>query len=637
MKKNWKRVLICAAIVLGSVLLTLAMGTIQFFKGVDLKAQDAHFVVRGTLPTKDILLVEIDKKAESRYTEMLAFWQPYYADAMRALADGGAKVMVLDVAFAIPVKKWAPGNDEIIAQAFSEVSPRMPVICAFVAAESNQQDPEFAVPLNMIASAFGMSAYPNLTVDSDDFVRREELMEPVKPGDNVAGLERSMALRAAEKVVGQDVEFRNGEMYLAGRRIPTDSIYQDTGLEQGWHHNLTINFAGPPDTFPRISLYDLVAAYRAGNKAQLEKWAKGKAVLLGPDDLEDRHATPFYTAFASNQWRTPGVEIHANVLETLLTGNFLRPVPDWVRTAALAVAATASVVVVTSFAVTQTALGSVVVLFLLLAGTHVLFRYGLLLSTSQMLLAFALALIGGIIYRFATAEKKSSFFKSAVALFVGRQVASSLEEKQEISLVGKREKVTILFTDIRGFTAFCESKDPAVVVDLLNVYMGTMVSIIVKFGGHVNKFIGDGILAVFSDDDPGAQPGDHALRTVKCATEMVEQVIGEFRTGAGLHSGEVVIGNVGSSDKLEFTVLGNTVNLASRLESLNKDQKTRLLMSEESLEMLDGAIDTIYLGAVPVKGKTEKMKLFTVTALLEESRVRELRAEQSFAQTEQMA
>ena len=123
----------------------------------------------------------------------------------------------------------------------------------------------------------------------------------------------------------------------------------------------------------------------------------------------------------------------------------------------------------------------------------------------------------------------------------------------------------------------------------------------------------------------GAQPGDHAGRTVKAATEMVNEVIGEFRTGAGLHSGEVVIGNVGSSDKLEFTVLGNTVNLASRLESLNKDQNTRLLMSEESREMLQGRIDTIYLGAVPVKGKTEKMKLFTVTSLLEESRVADLR------------
>ncbi len=117
-----------------------------------------------------------------------------------------------------------------------------------------------------------------------------------------------------------------------------------------------------------------------------------------------------------------------------------------------------------------------------------------------------------MVYRFATAERKSSFFKSAVALFVGKQVAQSLEKDQKIGLTGKREMVTILFSDIRGFTAFCESKDPAEVVDLLNVYMATMCSIIVQHGGHVNKFIGDGILAVFSDDDEGASPGDHGLR-----------------------------------------------------------------------------------------------------------------------------
>jgi adenylate cyclase len=238
----------------------------------------------------------------------------------------------------------------------------------------------------------------------------------------------------------------------------------------------------------------------------------------------------------------------------------------------------------------------------------------------------AWSLVGGVVFRFATAEKKSSFFRSAVEMFVGREVATSLDQTEKIDLTGDRRLVTILFTDIRGFTAFCESKDPAVVVDLLNVYMSTMVSIIVKYKGHVNKFIGDGILAVFSDDNPGAVPGDHALRTVQCAAEMVSQVVGEFKTGAGLHSGEVVIGNVGSSDKMEFTVLGNTVNLASRLESLNKDQKTRLLMSEESREMLGGQVDTIYLGAVPVKGKTEKMKLFTVTSLLDDARIAEIRA-----------
>jgi len=355
-------------------------------------------------------------------------------------------------------------------------------------------------------------------------------------------------------------------------------------------------------------------------------------VLLGPDteDDTDRHATPFYTAFSlTKKWRTAGVEIHANALNTLMTGDYLKPVPIWARNLALFTAAGLCMIAIVPFAVPQTIALTTITLIALLIGTHLLFRDGWLLSTSQIMLAFAWALIGGIVYRFATAEKKSSFLKNAVALFVGKQVAASLDQTEKISLEGDRRMVTILFTDIRGFTAFCESKDPAVVVELLNVYMSKMVSIIVKYHGHVNKFIGDGILAVFSDADPGAVPGDHALRTVRAATEMVSEVVGEFRTGAGLHSGEVVIGNVGSSDKLEFTVLGNTVNLASRLESLNKDQKTRLLMSEESREILGGQIDTIYLGAVPVKGKTEKMKLFTVTSLLEESRVQELMAQQA--------
>ena len=148
--------------------------------------------------------------------------------------------------------------------------------------------------------------------------------------------------------------------------------------------------------------------------------------------------------------------------------------------------------------------------------------------------------------------------------------------------------VTILYSDIRGFTAFCESKDPAVIVDLLNVYMATMCGIIVKHHGHVNKFIGDGILAVFSDHDEGAEPGGHAARAIRCALEMVTAP-GDFATGTGMHSGEVVIGNVGSSDKMEFTVLGDTVNLASRLESLNKEHKTKLLLSGATHDMAAGA------------------------------------------------
>ena len=605
MKRNWHKRGIGAAIALASVVLTLLLGSVRFFQLLDLKAQDAHFVLRGKVPTKDIVIIGIDDKALNNFPELTSFWHPYYAAAMRGAADGGAKTMVLDVAFGVGLSRYDPNIEPMLAEAFNYASPTMPIITAFVASSADQSNPAFAVPLNMMSSAFGTAAMANLTVDADDFVRRQVLIEAPKPGVDTSMLTRGMAMRAVEKFTGKEIQFRNGQIYLGNQLIPVDD-----------QRNLTLNFAGPADTFPKISLYDFVQAQRAGNKAQLEKWVKGKVVLLGPDNIDDRHATPFYTAFGlTNKWMTPGVEIHANTIHTLLTGNFLQPVPLWFLLLVMSLTSLITVGIVISFKASRSAIWSLLVLAVGVGLTHLFFRYGWLVSTVDLLLAYLMALIGGAIYRFITAEKKSSFFKSAVALFVGKQVAQSLDLSDKISKEGKREVVTIMFSDIRGFTAFCESKDPAVVVDLLNTYMGTMCEIIVRHGGHVNKFIGDGILAVFSDDDDGATPGDHAYRAITCAVEMVTAP-SEFKTGTGMHSGEVVIGNVGSSEKMEFTVLGDTVNLASRLESLNKENKTKLLMSGTTHEMLGGSIDTYYLGAVPVRGKTEPMKLYTVTSLV---------------------
>lgn len=614
MNKTVKKTIFCIAIALGSVAVTLLMGNIQFFKLLDLKAQDAHFVLRGQLPestTKDFQIVYIDDATLSKIPVPTLFWQPIYGKAMRAIAAGGGKVLVVDHAFGINVQKYDPRADGDLSEAFTEVSAQMPIVCAVLEIPlSEQQNPDFMVPLNMMAATFGTFGSPKLTADGDDFIRLQEL---IAKGDN--GISSLLALRGAEKFLGKDIEVKNGQITLDGKVVPTAA-----------DNKLTINYAGPAYTFPHISLIQVLDAFEKGNTEQLKKWFAGKAVLLGDDSREDRRPTPFFTAFSGKAWTTPGVEIHANVMRTLLARDFLTPVPEWARIAALTVAASVCVAIAVSFAVSQTiGLASLALIFLL-AGTHLLFRQGQLLSTSQVGLSFAWALIGGIVYRFATAEKKSTFFKNAIGLFVGKQVASSLEHSEKISLTGKRQMVTILFTDIRGFTAFCESKDPAVVVDLLNIYMSTMVGIIVKYGGHVNKFIGDGILAVFCDDDPGAKPGDHAIRCCRCAQEMVVNEVCDFKTGAGFHVGEVIIGNVGSQDKLEFTVLGNTVNMASRLESLNKEAHARMLLSEEANEMLHGQIDTIYVGAVPVKGKTDLMKIYSSPSLFDDARNAELNA-----------
>ena len=195
-----------------------------------------------------------------------------------------------------------------------------------------------------------------------------------------------------------------------------------------------------------------------------------------------------------------------------------------------------------------------------------------------------------------------NLFRSAVPLFVGKQMAEPLGEAGEISSIGKRMMVTIMFSDIRGFTEFAETADPATVVNLLNEYLSMMTSIIVKHNGHVNKFIGEGILAVFSDEDANATPSDHALRAVRCGVEMLAAP-GVFQTGIGIHTGLVTVGSVGSADKIEYTVMGDTVNLASRLESLNKEHHTKLMMSGETHDLIGGAIETTSLGEVPVRGK----------------------------------
>jgi adenylate cyclase len=481
------------------------------------------------------------------------------------------------------------------------------VVCGYVPSmNTNQQT--LPVPINMVAAGMGLSAYANLTADPDDFVRRQELLEA--PSSNPADPPpaRGLAMRVAEKFLGEDATFQNGQLRLQGHTIPISR-----------ERSIFVNYAGGPNTFGSVSLADFIAAARAGKMDQLRHWVQGKIVLVGADNFDDRFATPFFTLFAGPRWTTAGVEIHANTIRTILENRYLEYVPEWGRLLGLLLATAITAGIVMGLTAAR-AVGALVLEILgTLISAQILFRMGLVLSTAELLVAVIMSAIALVVYRFATAETRGNLFSKAIHLFVGKELASSLEKTRTINLSGKRQTVTIMFTDIRGFTAFTEKaseeEGPEVVVQLLNEYMTMMVSIIVMYGGQVNKFIGDGILAVFSDDDEGAEPGDHAIRAVKCAARMVTAP-SRFETGAGIHTGLVVIGNVGSADKMEYTVLGDTVNLASRLESLNKENHTRLLMSEVTESLLRGEVETTPIGTVPVRGKTVPIKLFSVPSTL---------------------
>ena len=609
MRRKWRHWTFCAIFAVGSTLAAWLLGNVGFFHILNLKAYDAHFVVRDFLVPRpalpNIVLLLADQKALDTFPELRLFWHKHYANAIRAAGAAGAKVIGLDLAFGIPVEKWEPDYDRLLAEAVS-TSP-VPVVCGY-ASEINSSPDAQRIPINMISAALGLAGFANLTVDPDDFVRNQELVEAPASNPSDPPPAHSLALRVAEKYAGSDAELRNGKLIFQARPVPISPM-----------RSIAINYAGPAGTFASVSLADFEAAARTGNLEQLRKWVNGKIVLIGTDAIEDRRATPFFTLFSGTKWSTPGVEIHANTVRTLLERRYLLPVPVWIRALALLLATGVTVWIATSLAASRAVAFTLIEVAVILAGTHLLFEGGWILSTSEILLAASICLIASVIYRFSTEAKRGNLFNRAVALFVGKQLATSLEETEAIALSGKRLDVTILFTDIRGFTAFseqvCDEQGPEVVVHMLNEYMAMMCGIIVNFRGHVNKFIGDGILAVFSDDDEGAQPGDHALRAVRCATRMVTAP-SQFQTGAGIHTGPAVVGNVGSADKMEFTVLGDTVNLASRLESLNKEHHTKLLMSGATENRLGNAVATVHLGEVPVRGKAQPIHLYTVASLM---------------------
>jgi adenylate cyclase len=608
MKKKWRHWALCAVLAAGSALGAALLGDIRFFQILNLKAYDAHFVVRDFLGRRpaisNIVLLLADQKTLDAFPELRIFWHQHYANVIRAAGQAGAKVIGLDLDFGIPVDKYEPDFDRLLAEAVS-TSP-VPVVCAY--ATDIHTNPEAQrIPINMLSPALGLAGFANVTSDSDDFVRRQELIEAPPPSASDPPPEHSLALRIAEKYAGSDAGFEQDKLVFQGHGIPIDK-----------DRTIYINYAGPPDTFPSVSLADFEAAAKAGNLDQLKKWVSGKIVLVGTDALDDRRATPFFTLFSGTKWLTPGVEIHANTVRTLLTRSYLAPAPQWALVLALLLATGGTVWITTSLAAGRAVAFLLLEIAGILVATHLLFEGGILLSTSEILLATCICLIASVVYRFATEQTRGNLFHRAVSLFVGKQLATSLDESDAIALSGKRMEVTILFTDIRGFTAFTEQvseeQGPEVVVQLLNEYMKMMVGIIVVYRGHVNKFIGDGILAVFSDDDEGAQPGDHALRAVRCATRMVTAP-SRFETGAGIHTGPAVVGNVGSADKMEYTVLGDTVNLASRLESLNKEHHTKLLMTDITQRKLGNQVETLHLGPAPVRGKALPIELYTVASL----------------------
>lgn len=363
-----------------------------------------------------------------------------------------------------------------------------------------------------------------------------------------------------------------------------------------------IGFYGEEGSFRRLSFFDVL------EKRIAPGFFKDKIVLIGATalGLYDVHPVPFAPVF-------PGVEINANLVYDYLNNYFVKSSPYYLTLLLILIFALLTVML---FYYLRPLKGAVVILFVYLVfllGNQILFNYNLWLEIVRPTYGIIAAVIITLGYRFLFEERQKRAIREMFSRYVSEEVINELADNPPV-LGGKKIDATVLFSDIRDFTTLSEKLSPEAIVKILNDYFTIIADEIFKNQGMVDKYIGDGIMAVFGA--PVAYP-DHALRAVKTALAMRDRVdeIREkypIRIGIGINSGPMVCGNIGSHKRMDYTVIGDNVNLAARLEALTKDFNVQITMSDATFRAVESFVDARDLGMVKVKGKEREIHVYEV-------------------------
>ena len=344
-----------------------------------------------------------------------------------------------------------------------------------------------------------------------------------------------------------------------------------------------------------------------------------KIVIVGANSLaaEDVLETPI-------SQRQPGADIQATILNNFIQNDFMYP---------LSVGQNIIIIIFTSiisFIIIRIMpfLPSLLTLF---AMAIIYFTLCVLAVTNNIVplvitpLAVQVStMIFGYSYRFILEGKNKEKIKNAMGKYLSQDIMKNVVQNiDDIKLGGKKANVTVLFSDIRGFTSMSEKMTAEEVSLILNEYFSEMEPIITKYNGVINKFIGDAVMAIFGEP---IQDLNHPQNAVKCAVEMLKKVEQlrekwllegkpKIEIGIGINTGEAFVGNIGSEKRLEYTVIGDTVNLASRIESYNKVYKTNLLISSSTYSHVSDIVDVIKIADVTIRGKAKKMDIYEVLKL----------------------
>ena len=604
----------------------------------------------------DIAIVEIDEASVRKLEPPFGRWPwPRFAHAgvISYLSRAGARVIVYDVIFSEPdfLGRYQIGGQEMTgnasdAELVSAVRRAGNVILTADAVfQGLQNDDASAKALHLPGTVY--SPGPGLSRGCATCVRPNvnepfEALREAAPalGHNFldkddGGVSRRMA--PFIEYNGLAIPSLGLAAVLLANTVPADAVkMQVPWLRIGdamlpiADGKMLLNMHGrmsDPDTgrqtYPAYPFFDVLLSEQNivdGTKPVIDPAAfRDKIVFVGTSatGLADVHATPF-------GGNTPGVFLHAALADDVLSKQFMRRASPAAGVALTAGAGLTAGVLAMTLPVwwAVAAVGALAVG--VVAWVYQAVGQGLWLPVVGPVLAIALALLLGLSWQYFVEGREKRQVKRLFGRYVSKDVFDRLMADPSLArLGGERREMTVLFSDIRGFTSASEKASPEAVVLQLNEYFSEMVTVLFRHHGTLDKFVGDMVMGLFGAPVTDERHADHAVRA---AVEMVEK-LAELNTrwktegrptldiGIGINSGEMIAGNIGSDTIMSYTVIGDAVNLGSRIESLNKDYGTHILISQATKDQLTVPTVTRLVGEAHVKGRAQGVTIYEVTGM----------------------
>lgn len=616
MTTDRKRLLIILGIGFFSAVFMIFFSQLTFFLNIEHRITDFKFSLRGVneegLDESSIIIVAIDDQSFAQIPYKYPWPRTYHAKLVENLNRAGADTILFDIAFT-EESAIDPEQDDILRDAIKKWGNV--VLAGKMVIEERQGFTLVSLlpPIGKLheVAPFGIT---DTKFDTDGFVRRYILFRDYNEERyfslGIATLAKHLGLQGAPSAWFQYTD--DGDFLLGGKYL----IKKYDDLPSGF-----INYYGPAYSFKTISYEQVVD--EEGFQLLLERNTfHNKIILVGAtvDELHDLFPTPFYVS--GGETLTPGVEVHANFIQSVLDQNFITDVHHYVIYVIALIFA-----VLIAFLIKRTRPLIGILSAVAIAGAYfvanivVFVRMNVLMNFMIPMGGIGLAFVGCNTYQYFSEEKEKIYIRSVFKHYLAENVVDSvLKGAGALTFGGQRRHLSVLFSDIRAFTTYSERYTPEEVVTVLGEYLTAMVDVILRFGGMLDKFVGDEIMAVF-----GAPyyVEDHAKRACSTALEMIrtldrlkekwtQEGKETFEIGIGINTGDMIVGNLGSEQIFDYTVIGDAVNLGARLEGINKIYQTanNIIISEFTKEEVEGEFVTRELDLVRVKGKKKPVAIY---------------------------